>query len=1539
MDKKRKIRLKTFSGITPINNLSTIKPKKKCLIPNDTSSSTHHTLDRYAKARKELSLVSKGGIIEHDEDEDIMISYDQQKSPKKKDLYLEPSTSELADDNTNDAIDDTTNNTDANSNSNVLITDHNDLNASTAIKITEDNSYEKLKEGNFTVTSPQSFKRRRKQSSNDNESKLSVFPNDSRRIADTNHNINSTTVPISNPNDTGTTKVINLTTVIDELQIFYSASSVKLHKQNDSPIILVLKTLSKGNTFISIQNDSISVLNDDITKTTGEPVTYNEGDYIFKKDGLYIDIKRDLQVAYFDQDFSCCGLILTRNKEIEIDAISDKITGKTVRCNRILFKTILQTENIQKLMKTIESNNIHTIQKFDYVLIDQIFSNLAQEANNDSNNNHLINRRLKFLSKQHNSLMKSSGNLYHVRSGRADKNPTTNSNNINTTASGVTKIHVPKTLEPSSFYDNKESLKPPTVSLSSLNHNAAATRSSMRTESLLSHSPVGTRISSSNTTQGRAISLDKDTNEVRNKHGIDGMFNNKNKSAVSRDRDSERETPINFGKDLKYTFFDGQTMRVTNKDFQCLFNSDWLNDSLTDFFMKYFVEQSVKNEFIDLKDVYVFSSFFYTKLLACKNDFDAVNKWVNNIDLSQKKYILLPINVNCHWFGCLVYNYAKVIRSATVNNLEEKDNGIRQENKNTSREINKDISGNDIDTCEEKGAQQKNAIPTEDTRSLSNGNGNNNKSQEKMGEETPGGQEQQTLIVNKDGTTDTNITDDTGKEKAKSTIDAEGDLHILIASEKPENDSTKQFLRTLRAATKKVTLKSKQDKKSSLPSTSDIAEKLRISKLPFVTIIIYDSLRQHHSNDIEPVKQFLLQYARFKSGVILEKSQLKINNSHVPVQPNMNDCGVHLIMNTKVFLTKPAETLQLWSDTRARGNINRLKIRENNLRIDNYFGKDERKYSRKFLRDELLKLKDSKQERSDNETELDSIKREEEDEDDIEIIDPAEHKKEQIYGTEDKKSTTEDEQENKDIITNSSQMPTERYNKQQLLREGEQQNDNRNIEESLKKNENNNHLPLVDRQPSTNKVDDDKVSIRDATDSKDYHEPLSLADRNVYPDIITMEHTKSEDAHNKYLEGTGTVHMDSPTKGMRTNLLKDNKNEERHVYGFLKDLDAELKSPEKPISILNNQSTKSKISTNPNSIVRSNRVENIFSVIDNRHSEDDNKALYKDVDTNTLSGKKDSDNYEHYSSKRLQKRLVHSDRLEYFQSNSNESGLKTRRSLISSINLDDISDNDFSTSFDDEHGTNKANGNYEDIDMRSNNTGSDVNEDGLMMNGNESVIQKPFGKKTTSTNSPYFNKFEDISKFSNSIDYDDDLHTASVSPSMFSTLVRGSKSKIRGKEAFKGYSKQNVIDIDDNNLKGNIKNLLKRKMEYSEDSTGKLNMASKNDNSDIEYSEKFTHLNLKHTYINGTKQPASSSSSLDKSSLVSGRTGNFYTSRRKNGLQRSSKINLRQYVRTPPENPNGEEKKGPMFRSSSSTSSPDNLIQVSDNEDDVQIIH
>ena len=97
---------------------------------------------------------------------------------------------------------------------------------------------------------------------------------------------------------------------------------------------------------------------------------------------------------------------------------------------------------------------------------------------------------------------------------------------------------------------------------------------------------------------------------------------------------------------------------LRRQDFWTLKDSEWLNDQVSQSIISvpclFFVLQVI-NFYLKLlaqtfNDIYVYSTFFYPKLLSC--GYNAVQQWTHGEDMFSKRLLLFPIHLSVHW--CLV---------------------------------------------------------------------------------------------------------------------------------------------------------------------------------------------------------------------------------------------------------------------------------------------------------------------------------------------------------------------------------------------------------------------------------------------------------------------------------------------------------------------------------------------------------------------------------------------------------------------------------------------------------------------------------------------------------------------------------------------------------------------------------------------------------------------------------------------------------------------------------------------------------------------
>ncbi|CAF4795938.1 unnamed protein product, partial [Rotaria sp. Silwood2] len=92
-------------------------------------------------------------------------------------------------------------------------------------------------------------------------------------------------------------------------------------------------------------------------------------------------------------------------------------------------------------------------------------------------------------------------------------------------------------------------------------------------------------------------------------------------------------------------------------DLLCLNEGEFLNDNIIDFYLQYIYYKKLSDE--DRKRTYLFNSFFYTRLTRKGNDdvlntsaaerrYNRVKRWLRDVDIFSKDYLILPINQTAH---------------------------------------------------------------------------------------------------------------------------------------------------------------------------------------------------------------------------------------------------------------------------------------------------------------------------------------------------------------------------------------------------------------------------------------------------------------------------------------------------------------------------------------------------------------------------------------------------------------------------------------------------------------------------------------------------------------------------------------------------------------------------------------------------------------------------------------------------------------------------------------------------------------------------
>lgn len=89
---------------------------------------------------------------------------------------------------------------------------------------------------------------------------------------------------------------------------------------------------------------------------------------------------------------------------------------------------------------------------------------------------------------------------------------------------------------------------------------------------------------------------------------------------------------------------------ITRKDLETLEGLNWLNDEVINFYFQ--MIQSRSKEIDNLPSVYVFNTFFYTKLTSSTNSYNMLKRWTRKVDIFAHDFILIPLHLGMHWTLC-----------------------------------------------------------------------------------------------------------------------------------------------------------------------------------------------------------------------------------------------------------------------------------------------------------------------------------------------------------------------------------------------------------------------------------------------------------------------------------------------------------------------------------------------------------------------------------------------------------------------------------------------------------------------------------------------------------------------------------------------------------------------------------------------------------------------------------------------------------------------------------------------------------------------
>lgn len=115
---------------------------------------------------------------------------------------------------------------------------------------------------------------------------------------------------------------------------------------------------------------------------------------------------------------------------------------------------------------------------------------------------------------------------------------------------------------------------------------------------------------------------------------------------------------------LTYPFDGKKSVTVYDRDLDRLNEDQFLNDTLLDVYPKIWADE------YPLASTHTFSSFFYTKLAGDNTNYEKMSRWTANVNIFEKKLIIIPVAQHHHWYLVVVTNPGCCIRNPQAYNLK-----------------------------------------------------------------------------------------------------------------------------------------------------------------------------------------------------------------------------------------------------------------------------------------------------------------------------------------------------------------------------------------------------------------------------------------------------------------------------------------------------------------------------------------------------------------------------------------------------------------------------------------------------------------------------------------------------------------------------------------------------------------------------------------------------------------------------------------------------------------------------------------------------
>ncbi|KAK1058030.1 hypothetical protein LTR74_013718 [Friedmanniomyces endolithicus] len=331
----------------------------------------------------------------------------------------------------------------------------------------------------------------------------------------------------------------------------------------------------------------------------------------------------------------------------------------------------------------------------------------------------------------------------------------------------------------------------------------------------------------------------------------------------SPERWSRLHNPKRWSKPVEYPPQSVRRVTVDFGDIERLDEGQFLNDNLISFGLRKIQEEMAPEH---RESVHFFNSFFYTSLTT-KNgrkslNYDSVKKWTKGKDLLSTPYVVVPINIDLHWYVAIICNLDQLIRQAGNDEEEER----RGEDEFAYFEDDKP----------EMDAQPSREHPVADSAS--------SPTAEQPTDHTA---EMKKLSLASSGPASP-VDTEAFEFGEHGVVQATSHHHARATSTQPDSRPSTAAVKAKKGGKRKVALAPRKYS----PDTP--------------AIITLDSFGLPHTAEVRNLKEYIIREAEDKRGMLVNRDDLYgVSAKGIPQQANFCDCGVYLLAYVEQFAKDP----------------------------------------------------------------------------------------------------------------------------------------------------------------------------------------------------------------------------------------------------------------------------------------------------------------------------------------------------------------------------------------------------------------------------------------------------------------------------------------------------------------------------------------------------------------------------------------------------------------------------------------------------------